>query len=316
MTADETHDDEPSVNEDEMKQLLEQWESPEGAGESDSDDDDESVQERVVDIPSHVVDHVVLACGDLDAGIQEFETITGCSAIVTETSPAYTVKGLGIRCARVCFDTSYLEIIAPNDASPGPIGALIQEEGITKLTLFHYAIRYDLNKVEEFATTSNYVTDRIMLFGGNTKAGEPRKWDVVFLHGKSNTLGGMCPFFIHWRQPEFHPCTYLALNGSSWGNLAVTAPTDDPLHSMMDHIGSIEGMTVKTGAPNITFSFTSPEGPVTFSASSAVGFKFPGLEEFDDDMPTTGKHLDFEAPEAPEMMEVPNALPPAIEPSM
>lgn len=302
----------PDDDEAEMKELLENWQSPEGDDETDSDDDDEdSISERPVEIPDGVVDHVVLACGDLDTGIQEFEKISGCSAIVTETTPSYVVKGLGIRCARVGFDTSYLEIIAPADDAPGPIGALIRQTGITKLTLFHYAIRYDLDQIETLVN-DQYVTDRISLFGGNTKAGEPRKWDVIFLHG--HTLAGMAPFFIHWRQPEFHPCSYLALNGSSWGNLTVTVPTDDPLHSFMENVGPVQGLKLQTGAaPHMSFTFTCPEGPVTFTASSVVGFKFPGLEDDEEDPVQAG---DFKAPESPELVNVPDALPPTIESSL
>jgi hypothetical protein len=312
--------DDASVDEEQMKALLQEYghtmNDDNDSNNSDDDDldnvDDDSVEERAVDIQDNIVDHVVLACGDLDAGILEFEKITGCSAIVTETSPAYVVKGLGIRCARVGFDNTYLEIVAPDTATAGPIGALIQQRGIVHLTLFHYAIRANLEDIERLAPDQSYVTDRIALFGGNTKDGEPRKWDVVFLHG--HALAGLCPFFIHWRQPVFHPCTYLTVNGSTWDGLSVTAPATDPLHRLMQQVGPVQGLSLQTGPPSMTFSFTCPEGPVSFSATSAVGFKFPG---FDDDL-LAGQDpaaVDFEAPEAPELLDVPDALPPAIESS-
>jgi Glyoxalase-like domain len=312
--------DDASVDEEHMKALLEKYENDNdatGDDDSDDDDDEDSVEpEREVDIQDNIVDHAVLACGDLDHGIQEFERITGCSAIVTETSPAYVVKGLGIRCARVGFDTTYLEIIAPDTKSAGPIGALIKQRGITDLTLFHYAIRCNLDSVEQYAQESGYVTDRISLFGGNTRAGEPRKWDVVFLYG--HELAGMCPFFIHWRQPVFHPCTYLTVNGSNWGNLAITAPAGDALHSLLQKIGKVQGFTLQTGKPSMTFSFTCPEGPVSFTSSSAVGFKFPGFED-DDEMAanhgTKVDNVDFEAPETPTLLDVSDTLPPTIESS-
>lgn len=310
-----TEDDE-SVDEEQMKALLEQHGHNDGDNSEDSEDDDDSVaEERAVDIQDGIVDHVVLACDDLDNGIQEFERITGCSAILTETSPAYVVKGLGIRCARVGFDNTYLEIVAPDTKSAGPIGALIKQRGIVNLTLFHYAIRTNLDDIERCAQEDGYVTDRISLFGGNTRGGEPRKWDVVFLYG--HDLAGLCPFFIHWRQPVFHPCTYLTVNGSTWGNLAITAPAGDGLHGLMKKVGNVQGLTLQTGGPSMTFSFTCPEGPVSFAASSAVGFKFPGFE--DDELAASAAEvdgtMDFEAPATPELLDVPDSLPPTIESS-
>lgn len=265
-----------------MKELLNQW----GGDDDDDDDsseedDDEEIEEREVTLNDNVVDHVVLAAATLEAGMSEFEQMTGCSAALTEAAPAFVIKGLGIRCARIGFGDSYLEIIAPDAERPGPIGTLIKEKGIAKLTLFHYAIRTsNLDGLVDEVPDYGYTPDHITMFGNaaTSKDGEPRRWELLYLYGHS--IGGMAPYFVKWSRSDHHPCCRLADNGSEWEKLVVRAPSDDPIHLLMEGLDQVQGLEVEVGdTAHMSFHFSCPEGSVSFETDAAVGFKFPGFDE-------------------------------------
>lgn len=292
-----TEPDDASVDDEKMKELLNQW-GDDGDDDSSDDDDDSEIQEREVDLVDNVVDHVVFAAATLEDGMAEFEKLTGCSTALTEAAPAFVIKGLGIRCARLALGDSYLEIIAPDSAKAGPIGQLIKEKGITKLTLFHYAIRTSkIDSLEDEVGDFGYTPDHITMFGGNatSKDGEPRKWELLYLYG--HPIGGMCPYFVRWSQSNHHPCAILTENGSAWDRLVVRAPSDDPIHLLMESLGSVQGLSVEVGEPDMSFHFSCPEGSVNFTTPVAVGFKFPGFDE--------ESETDLDGPEAfPEPVSV------------
>lgn len=155
----------------------------------DNDDDDESeASEREVILDPNVIDHIVLVAPDLDEATKNFEKMTGIAPKVCGH-----INGLGLRCARVSFnDSSFIEIIAPDDKKPGPIGTLIKSRGIKQLTPFHFAIRTNrAEELKEEVKAFGYTPDHITMFSGNTD-GDPKKWELLHLYG--HKLGGICPF--------------------------------------------------------------------------------------------------------------------------
>jgi hypothetical protein len=267
-------DDNDDDEDREMKELLANWNDENGddddGSDDDDDDDDSDPEEREVVLDDHVIDHIVLAAPDLEEAMGEFEKKTGLAATI-----AGTIKGLGIKCARISFtDSSYLEIIAPDPKGPGPIGELIKSKGIKELTPFHFAIR--TKKAEELkdeVTKFGYTPDHITMFGAKSD-GTPRKWEMLYLYG--HQIGGSCPFFINWSNSD-HPCATLPVVGKL-KKVVIRAPADDPVHKLIAHVG-VQGLTVETGdKPKLAVSFSSPEGTVKFSTHRAVGFKFPGFE--------------------------------------
>lgn len=296
----------PSEGDDEedaaMKELLANWEVDNEASVEDDDDDssDSSDQsEREVELDENVLDHIVLACSDLEKAMKDFKKETSLEPVV-----AGTIKGLGIKCARVSFtDASYLEIIAPDPKAPGPIGELIKSRKIDELTPFHYAIRTArAEELKDEVAQFGYVPDHITMFGAK-KDGTPRKWEMLYLYG--HKIGGICPFFINWDNSD-HPCATLPVVGKL-KKLMIRAPKDDPVHKLYKH-ADIEGIELKEGKPKFSLSFKSPEGTIKYETKKAVGFKFPGFEADNGEALSDSydEDVEFEAPEMPEMLPVEN----------
>ena len=284
-----------------MKELLASWDAENGGDDDDDDDDsddDSEVSEREVVLEDNVLDHIVLACSDLDKAMADFKKKTGLEAVI-----AGTIKGLGIKCARVSFtDSTYLEIIAPDPKGPGPIGELIKSKKIDELTPFHYAIRTRrAEALKDEVGKFGYTPDHITMFGAKAD-GTPRKWEMLYLYG--HKLGGIAPFFINWANSD-HPCATLPVVGKL-KKITIRAPENDPVHKLFDHVG-VNGIKIEAGKPKISFSFQSPEGSVRFSTDKAVGFKFPGFEADTGEVPVEDEQdaeVVFEKPSMPELLPV------------
>jgi Glyoxalase-like domain len=300
-----TDDDDPEAAE--MKKILAGWDNDDDKDSDDNnsslnssdDDDSEDPSEREIELDDHVLDHIVLAARDLDEAMSTFETMSGVRPIV-----AGTIKGLGIKCARVSFsDATYLEIIAPDPESPGPIGQLLLRQSKNmannELIPFHYAIRSTrADKLKDEVKKFGYVPDHISMFG-TKKDGTPRKWELLFLY--KHNMGGLCPFVINWANSE-HPCTTLPIVGKL-KKFTVRFPEDDPAHTLLNHINVNGILSVEVGKPKLSFQFSSPEGTVKFAATKATGFKFPGFDDDEADI-EDDDDVSFEAPKAPELLDV------------
>lgn len=290
-------DDDDDAEAIEMKKLLAGWggdDDDEEEEEEEKEDEESEPSEREVILDDNVIDHIVLAASDLEDAIKEFQKKSGIEPVI-----AGTIKGLGIRCARVSFnDSSYLEIIAPDPKSPGPIGELLKGKGIKEMVPFHWAIRSSkAESLKDEVRQFKYNPDHITMFGAKPD-GTPRKWEMLFLYG--HKMGGICPFFINWANSD-HPCATLPIVGKL-KKFTIRAPEGDPVHQLLDHVGA-EDVNVEEGKPKLSFQFSSPEGTLKFSTSKAVGFKFPGFED-DDDAPDVDNDVEFENPAAPELLEV------------
>jgi len=138
------------------------------------------------------------------------------------------------------------------------------------------------------------------MFGAKAD-GTPRKWEMLYLYG--HKMGGLCPFFINWANSD-HPCATLPVVGKL-KKFTIRAPEDDKVHELFEHVG-VKGINVEVGKPKFSFQFSSPEGTVKFSASKAVGFKFPGFDDGDNSLPAEEDEADFdyENPVTPELLPV------------
>lgn len=298
ITADDTEEDAA------MKALLAEWGGDDPVPNDDDDDDDgddsSNASEREVQLEDNVIDHIVLAAPDLEEAMEQFEKMTGIGAVV-----AGSINGLGIKCSRISFnDSSYIEIIAPDPKSSGPIGQLLKSKGITELTPFHFAIRSTkVEALKEEVKKFGYVPDHITMFGGH-KDGTPMKWEMLYLYG--HNMGGICPFFINWSNTD-HPCAKLPVVGKL-KKFTIRAPENDPVHKLLDHI-TIKGFNVEVGKSKLSFQFSSPEGTIKFATSKAVGFKFPGFDDEEHGLDACAVDDDevvFDTPEAPELLDLGN----------
>jgi hypothetical protein len=289
-----------------MKAMLAAWDVDMGTADSDdeeeNEDDDSEQSEREVILDDNVVDHIVLAAGNLDDAIHEFEKRTGLQPII-----AGTIKGLGIKCARISFaDATYLEIIAPDPKGPGPIGELLKAKKIKELTPFHWAVRTKrAEDLKEDVVKFGYTPDHITMFGSRAD-GTPRKWEMLYLYG--HKIGGVTPFFINWANSD-HPCATLPIVGKL-KKVAIRAPGDDPVHQLLDHVG-VKGVVIEKGKRKFSISFKTPNGTVKLSSDGPVGFKFPGFESdvgaIDGDDGEQDAEVVFENPIMPDLLPVGDA---------
>jgi len=283
-------DEEVDEEDAEMKKLLEDWGSEHKDGDDSDDtsssDDDSATEAREIELDDNLIDHVVLAAPDFEVALDEFEEKTGQRPKI-----AGAIKGLGIKTARVSFEgSSYLEIIAPDPKSGGPIGNLLKASGLQGLKPFHWAIRSARTEaLKDEVSQFDYTPDHISMFGAK-EDGTPRKWEMLYLYG--HKLGGLTPFFINWANSD-HPCETMPIVGDLL-HVKVQAPSDDPIHKLVDHCSST-GFTLTEGDPGFEIKFDSPEGDISFSAKKMVGFRFPGFE--DECGPIEGDALDDEPPE-------------------
>lgn len=130
---------------------------------------------------------------------------------------------------------------------------------------------------------------------------------MLFLYG--HKIGGICPYFVGWNNTE-HPCAKLPVVGKL-KKFTVRAPENDPVHQLLAHTDA-QGFNVEVGKPKLSFQFSSPEGTIKFACSKAIGFKFPGFAEEDNDDEDAlladdvenENDVEFADIEAPELLDV------------
>lgn len=299
---DDSKKEEPTEEDAAMQALLagfvDEMGGDDDASSSSSSSSDSGPEAREIDLPDNVLDHVVLAAPDFEPALVEFQEKTGI-----EPAVAGSIKGLGIKTARVSFEgNSFLEIIAPDPEKGGPIGNLLRASGLSGLVPFHWAIRNE--KTGDLTgpfKQLGYTPDCISMFGAK-QDGTPRKWELLYLYG--HKMKGICPFFINWDNSD-HPCETAPIVGDLI-HVNITAPGDDLIHKLIEETGS-SGFSLEPGSPSFEVKFDSPEGEVTFSANKMIGFRFPGFEDECGDIEGEEGNVelpDIAMPEMPEMLEV------------
>ena len=172
------------------------------------------------DVPT-VLDHILLGCADLDAGVAFVKEHTG-------VAPAYggVHPGRGTRNALLSLgDRRYLEVIAPDPGQPGSPDTY----GLKKLAaprLVGWAAHPgNLDKV------ATRLRDASIAFDGPTP-GERKRPDGRVLRWSALRLrddrGGLLPFFIEWSADTVHPSAD-APQGCKILRFELAAPNDDEL---------------------------------------------------------------------------------------
>jgi len=144
------------------------------------------------------LDHVILGCSDLDAGIDEVFRRTGVRAAAGGVHP-----GAGTKNALLSLGAlRYLEILAPDPLQPASTDPR-HVANLKNPALVGWAVhRPDLN---EFAS----VLQRAGVECVGPKPGSRSRPDGTTLRWKSLTLkddsGGVLPFFIEWDSHSVHP---------------------------------------------------------------------------------------------------------------
>jgi hypothetical protein len=202
------------------------------------------------DVPA-LLDHMLLGCSDLDAGIKFVEEATGVRAAVGGVHP-----GRGTRNALLSFgERQYLEIIAPDPRQPGakdPLG-LYQ---LTRPKLVGWAAHP--GDLDVFVKK---LRDAGVAFEGPTPGSRARP-DGRVLHWKTVNLAddhhGLLPFFIEWSADSVHPSVD-APAGCSLDFFNVMSSTPDELTAIIQRL-SIELPVERSDKSRLQAMFTGPKG--------------------------------------------------------
>lgn len=202
------------------------------------------------------IDHLILAIGDLQKGIETFARLTGVRPEFGGEHP-----GRGTANALVSLGKGvYLEILAP--ASPGARidpswGEITKHEELTPVGWALHA--RDLTKtVATLRGAGIPVSD--------PQPGSRKRSDGSTLHWQTAALAGqqldLQPFFIQWGEGTPHPSA-TSPQGCELVRVALAAPEPEALRKLVQAVG-IE-VQISEGKPGgMTFSLSCARGEVTF----------------------------------------------------
>lgn len=265
-----------SAEDAEAAKLMAEWEAnnpDDGKMDEDDDDDDDEPKSyddmleqfrREVYPGDNELDHIVLACSDLDQGIEDFEKLTGVKPVFV-----VSLNGMGTKSARVTFqEPIFLELIAPDPKQATQhMGSKLAGIPPGKFVPLHYAVRSTgLEERKKAWKEIGLGCDMVTMVAKDR--GMPWNWDMWII--QEHTEGGLIPYFCDWKGGT-HASGRLPILGN-FGKVTVTAPSSSPIHKLLDGFGNIN---VETGPEKFEFEFTSPTGSHSFSADSMIGITFP-----------------------------------------
>jgi len=148
------------------------------------------------------VDHLVYACPDLDAAVEEIASATGVRAASGGQHP-----GLGTHNALLALgERTYLEIIAPDPAQAGAMKPLpFGMDGLTAPALRGWAVApADLDAAVRDAQAAGYDYGDIAGSRRRTPDGSELSWRMTST--SRSPVAGILPFLIDWCG-GVHPAT-------------------------------------------------------------------------------------------------------------
>ena len=203
-----------------------------------------------------LLDHVLLGCADLDAGIDFVEQRTGVRAAFGGVHP-----GRGTRNALLSLgERRYLEVIAP-DPEQDRVEQLAQKQvahlqQLTSPSLIGWAAHP--GDLEKF---SAHLRQAGISFEG-PRAGSRQRPDGKLLQWKTLNLkddkDGLLPFFIEWSAESLHPSAD-APKGCRLTHFAATTPNADELTKITQQLQL--DLPISLGdKPSLQATIISPKG--------------------------------------------------------
>jgi len=206
-------------------------------------------------VPS-MLDHLLLGCSDLHAGIAFVEKQTGVRAAIGGVHP-----GRGTRNALLALGPlHYLEIIAPDpaqadvlDAGKG-LPAILKK--LTAPTLVDWAVH-----TSDIVGVAERWQKVGITFSGPTPGSRARP-DGKMLHWRTLNVnddrGGLIPFFIQWSDGTIHP-SLDAPKGCTLASFAVVSPETASLAAEFAKLG-ITAQVANDNIAHLRATITGPKG--------------------------------------------------------
>jgi hypothetical protein len=219
--------------------------------------DSESEPGETPQTPSAQIDHVIVAVGDLDSGIAQFEELTGVRPTFGGDHP-----GRGTRNALVSLGPrTYLEILAPQEG----VEAIEDAPGLhelTELTPWGWAASTDdLQETFSLLRANGYQMAEPAAGSRATPAGGLLTWIAGMVQ---EPVISAAPFFIEWGEGSPHPAT-TSPTGCELETWTVLAPDPSELESFLDAVGLASEVEALAAEPEgYRLTLRCPKGRVTF----------------------------------------------------
>lgn len=199
------------------------------------------------------LDHIMYACPDLQAGIDEIYELTGVMPAMGGSHP-----GVGTRNALLSLDNlQYLEIIAPDPAQdlPGTTGQLLLNHGGSGIRSWAVASD-DLSSVASHAAALGLESREIIDMSRTTPDGVELAWQLLFLQDPH------MPFFIDWLQSP-HPALSTP-TGCTLERFSINTPSAEVYQGFLNALDL--SLAAASGPEGFSAQLNTPKGTVTLEA--------------------------------------------------
>jgi hypothetical protein len=207
--------------------------------------------------PSIQIDHVIVAIGDLEAGMDRFEELTGVRPVFGGEHP-----GRGTRNALVALGPRvYLELLAPQEG----VDSVEDAPGLTELTELTpwgwAASTTDLDATSALLQDRGYTVSDPMPGSRATPDGRLLEWRTGGAD-EAATLGG--PFLIEWTADSPHPAT-TSPAGCELQAFTVLTPDGEALGDFLRTLELLEDVSaVQQAEGGYEITLRCPAGEATF----------------------------------------------------
>ena len=196
------------------------------------------------------LDHIMFACADLKAGMEEIYSLTGVMPALGGAHP-----GVGTRNALLSLDNhQYLEIIAPDPQQQlaGTTGQLLLDHGGSGIRSWAIACK-SLSDVANIAAEQGLESRDIIDMSRTTPDGIELAWQLLFLQHPQ------MPFFIDW-QGSPHPALSTPTS-CSLGSFSISSETPSVYEGLLAALELPIAVTSRTNG--FCAQLNTPKGTVT-----------------------------------------------------
>jgi hypothetical protein len=207
----------------------------------------------------NVLDHVLLGCNDLEAGIAEVYQRTGVKAAAGGVHP-----GAGTKNALLSLGPKrYLEVIAPDPLQPASSDPRLLARLKHPALVGWAAHRHDLN---EFAVLLRGAGIECVGPNPGSRArpdGTTLKWKTLALKDDHD---GVLPFFIEWDSHSLHPSVD-APEGCRLTDFRIDTPDPSGLKVLADKL-QLDVQIRQSDKPRLAATIVGPKGTMTLLSAA------------------------------------------------
>lgn len=209
-----------------------------------------------------LLDHILLGCNDLDAGIAFVEERTGVRAVFGGVHP-----GRGTRNALVSLgEQHYLEVIAPDpgqdSVQPFVARQLATLKDLKTPRLIGWAVHPgDVESLAKKLREAGIATEGPTPGSRTRPDGRVLKWKSLVL---ADDRQGTLPFFIEWSADSAHPSVD-APGGCRLEHFAVAGPDPAELAQTLHRLG-IDAPVERGEKPQLRARIAGPKGKFAVSS--------------------------------------------------